>query len=328
MKALALFSGGLDSLLAAKLIQEQGIEVLALYFDVGFDSVGIEKKKNYLERITKRLGLSFEVINLRDQYIRDILFSPKYGYGKNFNPCIDCHANMFRVAASFLETKKASFIISGEVVGQRPMSQRVVALRQVAKLSGVEGLVLRPLSAKLLPVTIPEEKGWVDREKLLGIEGRGRYRQLELAEKWGLTDYETPSGGCLLTDPYFSRKMKEFIKYDKFEVEDIEVLKFGRHFRLPGGAKLVMGRNKAENEILATLTLSKYVAFDVPENVLGPISLISKNASKNDKIIAAKLVMAYTKMPQNKIYTFEISGEKITVEHLFGKDSTISYRVK
>ena len=117
MKALALFSGGLDSLLAAKLIQEQDIEVLALYFDVGFDSVGIEKKKNYLERITKRLGLSFEVINLRDQYIRDILFSPKYGYGKNFNPCIDCHANMFRVAASFLETKKHPLSLAEKLLG-------------------------------------------------------------------------------------------------------------------------------------------------------------------------------------------------------------------
>ncbi len=190
MRALALFSGGLDSMLAVKLITEQGIDVTALYIDIGFGSK--QERAELLASRAKMVGAEFEIVDTKEQFISEILFDPKYGYGKNFNPCIDCHANMFRIAKALMPTYDARFIVTGEVVGQRPMSQRAEAIRNVTRLAGDEegGLILRPLSAKLMAPTVPEKEGWVDRERLLGIEGRGREIQLQLAEKYGFEEYE------------------------------------------------------------------------------------------------------------------------------------------
>ncbi len=326
IRALALFSGGLDSLLAMKLLIEQGIEVIGLYFDTGFGGKAETEKQAYLQRVADKIGAKLEIINIRDQFIQEILFNPKYGYGKNFNPCIDCHANMFRIAKALLPKYDAKFIISGEVVGQRPMSQRFDALKKVAELSTADDLILRPLSAKLLPPTKPEIEGWVDREKLLGISGRSRHKQMELAKKWGIEEYESPSGGCLLTDENYSNKIRDHIKYDNFNIEDIEVLKWGRHFRLPGGAKLVVSRNKEENEKLSAIEVSKYTLFRLP--LPGPLSLISKNASQEDKKLAARIALTYSKAKPDETYEVQIGKEKFHTNPFENKSEAQRYFVK
>ncbi|WP_200763130.1 7-cyano-7-deazaguanine synthase [Nitrosophilus alvini] len=325
MRALALFSGGLDSLLAMKLIIEQGIEVIALHFETGFGGAkdAYEKQEN-LRKLTDKIGAKLEIVDVRDEYIQKVLFDPKYGYGKNFNPCIDCHAHMVRVAKALLEKLDAKFIISGEVLGQRPMSQRMDALKIVSEFSDADGLILRPLSAKLLPPTIPETEGWVDREKLLDISGRSRERQMELAKKWGIEDYPSPSGGCLLTDEYFSEKIRDFIKYDTFEVEDIPILKVGRHFRLPDGAKLVIARNKEENEKIAAIENPKFVKISLP-GIVGPLSLLSKSAGKKDRELAASLALTYSKADKSKEHEVLVGDEKITARPLPSKEDAKQY---
>ncbi len=329
MRALSLFSGGLDSILSVKLIVDQGIEVIALHFDTGFGGTKVNQKHEYLRRVTDRLGVQLEILDIKEQFVSDVLFEPKYGYGKNFNPCIDCHANMFRWALRLLDRYDAKFVISGEVVGQRPMSQRVVALKQVEELSGGKDLILRPLSAKLLPPTLPEREGWVDREKLLGIEGRGRAVQLELARKWGITEYETPAGGCLLTDPHFGKKMKDIAKYDRkiFDVADIPLLKTGRHFRLPDGAKLILGRNEKENNFLMKAVNPKFIKMS-PMDILGPDALLLKTASDSDKQLAAKIIITYSKQPDpSREYTVKAGDEEIKIKPFADKSETDKFKI-
>ena len=331
MRALALFSGGLDSILSVKLITEQGIEVIALYFDTGFGGKGKKKKYEYLQRVTNRLGVKLDIIDIKEQFIRDILFSPKYGYGKNFNPCIDCHANMFAWALRLMKKYGASFVISGEVLGQRPMSQRFVALKQVEKLSGSEGLIVRPLSAKLLPLTYPEKQGWIDREKLLDIQGRGRHRQLELAKKWNITEYETPAGGCMLTDPHFGNLMKDIAKFDvkTFDVSDIPLLKTGRHFRLPDGSKLILGRNEDDNKLLEKIKTEKYLQLS-PIDILGPEGLIYANASEKAITLAASILITYSKKTNKNIkYKVKINNSYIVeVFPLASKEEAKEFAIK
>ncbi|MFG5142339.1 ATP-binding protein, partial [Campylobacter lari] len=190
------------------------MEVKALNINIGFG--GTSDKSEIMAKRAAIAGASFEMIDVRNAYLQEVLFSPQYGYGKHFNPCIDCHAFMFKTALSMLKDENASFIITGEVVGQRPMSQRNDAMAKVKKLAlDEEDLILRPMCAKNLPLTKPEREGWVDREKLENISGRSRKRQLELAAKFGFEDFESPGGGCLLTLESFSNKIKDFIKFDK-----------------------------------------------------------------------------------------------------------------
>ncbi len=311
MRALALFSGGLDSMLSIKLITDQGVEVTALHIDTGFG--GNKDKSAIMKKRAAMVGADFEIVNIREQFIEEILFDPKYGYGKNFNPCIDCHGNMFRIAKELLPKYGASFIITGEVIGQRPMSQRADAIKNVTRLAGDEegGLILRPMSAKLMEPTIPEKKGWVDREKLLGISGRNREVQLRLAKEYEFEEYESPGGGCLLTDGAFEQKLRDAVAYEKkFEVADIDVLKAGRHLRLPEGAKLVIGRNQEDNETINKIQNDKYLfakAADIP----GPVCLISKGATDADKQLAAKLILTYTKTPKDQYAGVFVGEEKI-----------------
>jgi tRNA-specific 2-thiouridylase len=324
MRALAMFSGGLDSLLSIHLITSQGIDVTAIYFDIGFG--GKVDKREYLEEAVKKVGATLEIIDIKDDFIQNILFNPVYGYGKNFNPCIDCHANMAKVAHSLLEKYDASFIISGEVVGQRPMSQRVEAMKNVVKLSETNNLLLRPLSAKLLDITTPEEKGWVDREKLLGINGRGRKEQMAYAEKIGLNNYESPAGGCLLTDINFSNKIKEHIKHDDFFIDDIDILKFGRHLRLKDGAKLIISRNQEENSFLGNINNDKMIQIRL-ENIKGPISFLSKNSSFDDKILAVKLILTYSKTNIDQAYSVKIDNEEFIQRPFNSKDIAKDYLI-
>ncbi len=300
MKALALFSGGLDSMLAIKLISMQGIEVKALHMDIGFGGKVLNEEK--LKKRANMAGGDFEVVDAKNPYLQKILFAPKYGYGKHFNPCIDCHGFMFRTALSMLKSEKADFVISGEVIGQRPMSQRSEALKSVEKLAqNDDDLILRPLCAKNLAPTKPELEGWVDREKLLNISGRGRERQLAMAKEFGFSEYETPGGGCLLTLEAFANKIRDFIKYDTLESEDLPLLKFGRHLRLNDGAKLVIGRNEEDNNELTKIKSPKFEQIKL-QNIVGPVSLLSKNASENDLNEAVKLVLAYARTQKDTPY--------------------------
>ncbi len=322
MRAISLFSGGLDSMLAIKLIKDQSIDVTALHIFTGFG--GTKDVREELKRRAKMAGADFLAVDVREEYIQDILFSPKYGYGKNFNPCIDCHGYMFKIAKKLLTDLDASFLVTGEVLGQRPMSQRKDALEQVRKLAqDEEKLIVRPLCAKLLEPTTPELKGWIDREKLLDISGRSRDRQLSLAKEYGWDDYESPGGGCLLTEPIYSQKIREHIEYDPFTVETIDLLKFGRHFRLPNGAKLIVGRHKEDNEALQKLSPSDYEAFRLP--VIGPYSLLQKKATKEEKELAAKIALTYGKSQKGQNYTVEVMGESFQVEPFETKSEMKSY---
>ena len=310
-RAIALFSGGLDSTLAVWLVKRQGVEVIALNVDIGFGST--KSKLEHMQNMCDQVGVELRTLDIRDQYLREILFNPKYGYGKNFNPCIDCHGNMFRIAKELMEPWSADFLISGEVVGQRPMSQRRDALDLVTNLSETSDILLRPLSAKVLPPTLPEREGWVDREQLLGITGRNREVQLKLAEEIGLKDYEKPGGGCLLTDENFSKKLAEFVQYDTLEVEDIALLKCGRHLRLPDGAKLVIGRHKEDNAMIDAAITPKYEKIRLLE-ATGPIAAISKKATAQDRALAAKLTATYGKTKPGQTYKVQVGDEVFEVE--------------
>jgi len=323
--AIALFSGGLDSMIAIKLMTLQGIKVTAINMNIGFGS-----RTDVSEIMKKRAelaGAEFKIIDVRDDYLKKVLFNPKYGYGKHFNPCIDCHGFMFRVAKEYLEELSASFMVTGEILGQRPMSQRAEALDMVKKLAEDEDdLILRPMCAKNLAITKPEREGWVDREKLLDISGRGREVQLQMAEDFGWEDFQSPGGGCLLTDPNFTKKMREFIEHDALHVEDIDVLKNGRHLRLPDNSKLVIGRDQAENELLENAINDKYLrvkADDIP----GPFSLLSNDASQEDKNLSARIVLTFTKTTPNTSYDVHVGDEIIKTTPLEKREDAHKYFV-
>ena len=317
MKALALFSGGLDSMLAIKVITDQGIDVTAIHIKTGFG--GTKDVSELMRQRAQKAGAVLEIVDVREEYIRKILFDPVHGYGKNFNPCIDCHGYMFKVARGLMERFGASFLVTGEVIGQRPMSQRADAIKLVTKLAedDEEKLILRPMSAKLMEPTTPELKGWIDREKLHGISGRSREEQLALAQKYGWEDYESPGGGCLLTEEHFSNRLREFTEHDELSLADIDLLKFGRHFRLPDGAKLVVGRNKEDNENLQKIQSGKYVTVKLP--IAGPFSLLSKNASNGDKALAAKLAITYARSSESERYDVVVGEDEVFTVSPFGE---------
>jgi tRNA-specific 2-thiouridylase len=287
MKALAVFSGGLDSMLAVKLILAQGIEVLGLFFETPFFTSG--KARTFAASI----NLPLKVIDLTEPLL-DLVKNPKHGYGGNMNPCIDCHALMLRKAGEMLEQERASFIVTGEVLGQRPMSQNKKALLLVAAESGYGNLVLRPLSAKRLPVTVPEEKGWVRRPELLDIFGRSRKPQMELARTFGITEYPSPAGGCLLTDQVFSKRLKDlFSSRPSPALREIEVLKVGRHFRIGPHTKLVVGRNKQENEALLSLSEDTDLILTTV-TVPGPTALVLGDLSPEVEELAMAVTVSYS----------------------------------
>jgi len=246
MKAIALLSGGLDSTLAIKLIKDQGIEVIALNFTSPFCTCTSKNSGcSSAVKSAKELGVPLKVIAKGMDYFR-IVENPKFGYGSNMNPCIDCRIYIFKKAKELMEEVGASFLISGEVVGQRPMSQKRHTLKLIEREAGVEDILLRPLSAKLLPPTLPERIGWVDREKLLAISGRGRNEQIKIARENNI-DYPCPAGGCLLTDKFIANRIRDLFKYKKdYTLEDIKLLKIGRHIRISEHLKIIVGRDESE----------------------------------------------------------------------------------
>ncbi len=293
MKAIALLSGGLDSTLAVKVMLDQGIEVEAFNFFMPFCSSNAKDScaGGPVRRAAEQTGVKLNVVDITDDFIQ-MLKNPKYGYGKNLNPCIDCKILMNKKAKEYLSKVGASFVITGEVLGQRPMSQHRWALQTIEKESGLAGLILRPLSAQLLPPTIPEEKGWVDREKLLRISGRARKAQMTLAADFQINEYPSPAGGCLLTDPGFSKRLKDLMDNSCVTLDNIELLKLGRHFRISNKAKVVVGRDEAENKRLNNLLKPGDVYF-TPMQTTGPEALARGEVSAADLEQASRIIARY-----------------------------------
>ncbi|RQD75994.1 MAG: DUF814 domain-containing protein [Candidatus Syntrophonatronum acetioxidans] len=287
IKAVALFSGGLDSQLAVLLVRDQGVEVLGITFATPFFTPETAVKA------ARDLDVPLEIVDITEEHL-EIVKNPRHGYGKNLNPCIDCHALMVKKAGEYMEKTGAHFIITGEVLGERPMSQNFKALRVVEKESGFEGLVLRPLSARLLPPTLPEEKGWIDREKLENIQGRSRKPQMALAEKYGLKEYPSPAGGCLLTVESFSNKLKDLIQHqEKASYSDLELLKIGRHFRLGEKVKIIVGRDHQENQKIFDLA-EKGDFLLKASSIPGPTTLLRGEVKEEQLGLAASITARYS----------------------------------
>jgi tRNA-specific 2-thiouridylase len=292
-RAIGLLSGGLDSILAVRVLREQGVEVTTLAFITPFFDA------SRAERAAAQLEVPLIVRDITEAHL-EVLRAPRYGYGSGLNPCIDCHALMLRLAGQIMEAEGFDFIFSGEVLGQRPMSQSRAALKLVAKLSGYGDQVLRPLSARLLEQTRPEQEGKVDRERLLGLSGRGRKAQMELAAQFGITDYPSPAGGCLLTDPIFARRLKDLMALagGKPPVRRIELLKVGRHLRLDEGTRLIVGRRKEENERIAALFRPQEGDWLlVAEGWPGPLALVPGGGSEALREEAAAICLSYSDAP-------------------------------
>jgi tRNA U34 2-thiouridine synthase MnmA/TrmU len=312
-------------MLACRVLLNQGIAVTGITFRTPF--FGSERGGT----AARNLGIAHLVLDITEDHLA-MVKAPKYGYGRNMNPCIDCHAMMFNRAGRLMEELGARFLFSGEVLGQRPMSQNLKALRSVEKLSGYQGLILRPLSARLLPETVPEINGLVDRDLLLDIRGRSRLRQMELAEEWGLSEYPTPGGGCLLTDPGFSDRLRELVRvHPGSDSLDVERLKIGRHFRLPGGSKAVVGRNHEENEKLKNLVREGDIVLRNHE-LPGPLTLLEAGATPRDTELAAALTVRYGKASSgDKPVSVKVEGpggeERVLEVYPISRKELEDYRV-
>lgn len=312
IKAIALVSGGLDSTLAAKLIKEQGIEITVLNIKTSFclcDRRSSHGCSNEAAKVARDLGLEIKIINATAEML-EIIKNPKHGFGSNMNPCIDCRILTFRKAKELMRAIGGQFIITGEVLGQRPMSQHKQALKTIEKESGLEGLVLRPLSAKLFPETIPEKEGWVSRDKLLAFNGRSRNPQIALAKLLEIKDYPCSAGGCLLTDPGFSRRIKDLMLHRELNLSNAELLKTGRHFRLSKTAKLIVARNEKEGQRLLGLVEPGDSIFE-PKELPGPTAILRGIFEQNIKLVSAQIIAKYTKpLEEVKIVVKTIPQDK------------------
>jgi len=293
-KAIVLLSGGLDSILAARLMLEQGIDLLAVNFSAKLCMCGCKKTGDSAAVVAARmLGIPLKTIDITSDFI-EIVKNPSHGYGANVNPCIDCKIYMFKHAKEMMKEAGASFLVTGEVLGERPMSQRMDALNMIEKAAGVKGILLRPLTAKNLNPTMPEEEGVVDRKKLLDIRGRSRKPQMALAEKFGIKRYPSPAGGCLLTDPGFANRVRDAMKYGEFNAENLALLSVGRHFRISPDARLVVGRDEGENGIIESLAGSGDIIFELADHE-GPTAILRGKRSEDLIRIAAGITAYHTK---------------------------------
>jgi tRNA-specific 2-thiouridylase len=291
VKAISLLSGGLDSILATELIRRQGIEVITFNIKTPF---GIPKKDGTSEaaQAAEQLKVPLKVVTVEGDYLK-MLRKPKHGYGKNLNPCVDCKIFILKKAKKYAKEIGADFIFTGEVLGERPMSQHYPALKIIAEESGLKGKLLRPLSAKLLPETTAEKKGLVDRNKLLSIQGRSRKPQFELAKEYGITSFPSPAGGCLLTCEEYSKKLQDlFDNKKRLSMADVALLRVGRHFRV-GKNKIIVGRNEAENKVLTVKKLKSDFCFELSDTV-GPTTLLQGPKTKAAIETAAKLTSSYS----------------------------------
>ena len=292
-KAVALLSGGLDSMLAAKVIVDQGVEVEAVHFLTPFS----KHDDRLVDRFCEELGIHLHRVSFGQGYL-DMLASPPHGYGSQMNPCVDCRIFAFKKARELAEKIGADFVVTGEVLDERPFSQRRVTMLLIEKEAGLEGKVLRPLSAKLLPESDPEKEGLVNREELFAIRGRRRIPQIELAKKLGIEEYPNPSGGCLLTDPRFADRLKEHLKHEEeLSLMNAELLKIGRHFRV-NKCKVIVGRNKEENERLQSIAEKHGVDTMEVVGHMGPLTVLVGEAAPEEVSKAAAITARYSDAPK------------------------------
>lgn len=316
--AIALFSGGLDSALAILLVLKQDIEVTALTFLTHF-GCDIKDKSSCGSNpypTAEKFGFNVRLMHLGQKFV-DIVKSPRYGYGKNMNPCIDCRILMLREARQLMQLVKADFVITGEVLGQRPKSQVRPSMNVVERDSGLDGFLVRPLSARLLPETTPEKNGLLVRNLLEGISGRSRKRQMELAEQFGLEDYPSPAGGCLLTDPNYSKRLRDLLSHkEHIDFNDLNLLRVGRHFRIDENTKLIVGRNETDNTKIHEYAGRDHVLLEA----LGtgsPVTLLMGDPNPENMNTAAAITARYSDsrgQPQVEVTVIEgLDGRRIEV---------------
>jgi len=313
-KVVALLSGGLDSQLAVKMMQKQGFEVSAVAIKTPFCDFDCGRGCGFeIREKADDLNVNLKTVYLGDEYI-EMLKHPKHGIGAGFNPCIDCRSMMFDAAKKHMEDIGAEFIISGEVLGQRPMSQHAPALRTIEKESDLVGKIVRPLSAALLPETDPEKNGLIKRENLGMIRGRTRRNQLDMAKKYGIENPPNAGGGCLLTEPQFGIKAKDLFSHtENPTINDIDLLKIGRHFRLDEQTKFIVGRNKDENEMIKAIALPGDILLEAKDFV-GPVSILRGSNAKEHLKFASSVTLRYSDAPNNKQAIVSIKNNDLVEE--------------
>lgn len=301
VRALGICSGGLDSILSGLVLRKQGIHVEWVCFETPFFSA------DKARQAARQTGIPLHVHDITDDYL-EMLQNPPGGYGKNMNPCMDCHALMFQKAGEIMEAKGFDFLFSGEVAGQRPFSQNVNALRYVAKHSNFRDAILRPLSAQRLPETPMETQGLVDRSQLLDLNGRSRKPQMALAEQFGIKDYPSPAGGCLLTDPGYSRRLKDFFNHKAaLTANALHLLKFGRHMRLNPTTKIIVGRTKHDNDNIMRHVDPKNDMLLKVKGYPGPTVVLPGGGPKEIQFLAGSICAGYSKAPEDGSATIQIT---------------------
>ncbi|MDH5469482.1 MAG: tRNA (5-methylaminomethyl-2-thiouridylate)-methyltransferase [Gammaproteobacteria bacterium] len=320
-KAVALISGGLDSLLAARVVMEQGVHVEGINFFTGFCVEGhthairekdrARPKRNNALWSAEQLGIKLHIVDIIEEY-KDVVINPKHGYGANLNPCLDCKIFMVNKAHEWLEAHGFDFIITGEVIGQRPMSQRKDTMPVVARDSGAGDRLVRPLCARNLPPTLPELEGWLDRDKLFGFNGRSRKPQMALAAQYGFEDYAQPAGGCcFLTDKQYSVKLEDLWKTRgtrEYDLDDIMLLKVGRHLRPRADFKMIVGREEGENRFMEGYR--KRFVHMIPVSHVGPLVLLDGEIDDAAIELAARLTARFSKGRDAELVTIEVNNRK------------------
>jgi len=329
-KVVALLSGGLDSQLAVKMMQKQGFEVSAVAIKTPFCDFDCGRGCGFeIRERADDLGVNLKTVYLGDEYIK-MLKNPKHGYGAGFNPCVDCRSMMFEAAKKHMDEIGAEFIISGEVLGQRPMSQHAPALSTIEKDTGLKGKILRPLSGGLLPPTDAEKSGLIKRENLGMIKGRSRKMQLQLAKEYEIENPPNAGGGCLLTDPAFGIRARDLFEHvDMPTTNDIDLLKIGRHFRLDNNTKFIVGRDKEENEVIKALALSEDVTIEARDH-MGPVSILRGINSNKYIEFAAGVTLRYSDAPKEEASFVRINsnGSKSEISVMPIKESDyIKFRI-
>ncbi len=306
-KGLALLSGGLDSVLATKIIMDQGIDLVAVHFTSPFQSRKERERGLQAIRSAEELSVPLRFVEKGEDFLQ-VVKNPRHGYGKNMNPCIDCRIYMLRIVRGMMDSEEASFVVTGEVVGQRPMSQMRDTIGVIEKESGLEDQIVRPLSAALFAPSKAEREGIVDRTRLLGISGRSRKEQNRLAQEYGLKEFGHPAGGCLLTDPIFAVRLKELIgaQGEELAMRDVEMLSVGRHFRLNSGVKVVVGRNKEENEKLEALPVAGTIFR--PVGFKGPVAVALGKVDGGGIAIIANILAYFSKKSDEPIVVESADG--------------------
>lgn len=329
-KAICLISGGVDSALAALLLKEQGIEVVGLNVVLPFKEVSKAGDENAAKRVARSIGIDLRIIHAGEGYV-DVLRSPKYGFGSQRNPCIDCRIYMLKKAKEIMGSEGADFVATGEVLGQRPMSQRKDSLDIVERDSGLRGYLLRPISALALKPTIPEQSGIVDRNKLLGIMGRSRKQILSIAKEKGLEGFSKPAGGCLLTDPQIATRIEDLLSHGILCYGELRRIAVGRHFRIADEARLIVGRNQPENLLIERLAADDEMLIE-PLDVPGPVGLLTGKVDEYAEIASA-IVARYSDVigeSEARIKARKVGSEKplMLIVKPFDAEKTNQYLIR